>query len=73
MIVPTEQALSMPLCTADTLRRIARVELRVLTGLLKLRACRENVPVAIPPVPAAKWVLGEKAASSDEVSGLLVS
>jgi alkylation response protein AidB-like acyl-CoA dehydrogenase len=45
MIVPAEQALSMALCTADALGRGAP-ELRILTGLLKLRACRDNVVVA---------------------------
>jgi hypothetical protein len=46
LLVPAEQALSMALCTADALGRGAREELRVLTGLLKLRACRDNVVVA---------------------------
>jgi acyl-CoA dehydrogenase len=46
LLVPTEQALSMALCTADALGRGARDELRLLTGLLKLRACRDNVAVA---------------------------
>jgi alkylation response protein AidB-like acyl-CoA dehydrogenase len=46
MLVPAEQALSMALCTADALGRGARDELRILTGLLKLRACRDNVAVA---------------------------
>lgn len=46
MLVPAEQALSMALCTADALGRGAREELRILTGLLKLRACRDNVVVA---------------------------
>jgi alkylation response protein AidB-like acyl-CoA dehydrogenase len=44
--VPTEQALSMALCTADALGRGATDELRILTGLLKLRACRDNIAVA---------------------------
>ena len=52
MIVPTEQALSMSMCTADALGRNAREELRILTGLLKLRACRDNVPVAIGAMEA---------------------
>jgi alkylation response protein AidB-like acyl-CoA dehydrogenase len=47
LIVPTEQALSMAMCTADAMARGARDELRILTGLVKLRACRDNVPVAI--------------------------
>jgi hypothetical protein len=46
MLVPAEQALSMALCTADALGRGAVSELRILTGLLKLRACRDNVVVA---------------------------
>ena len=52
MIVPTEQALSMSMCTADALGRNARDELRILTGLLKLRACRDNVPVAVGAMEA---------------------
>ena len=52
MIVPTEQALSMSMCTADALGRGAVQELRILTGLLKLRACRDNVPVAIGAMEA---------------------
>jgi hypothetical protein len=46
LMVPAEQALSMALCTADALSRGAPQELRILTGLLKLRACRDNVVVA---------------------------
>jgi acyl-CoA dehydrogenase len=46
LLVPAEQALSMALCTADALGRGATAELRILTGLLKLRACRDNVAVA---------------------------
>src|SRR6185312_11976823 len=42
LIVPAEQALSMAMCTADAMGRGAREELRILTGLLKLRACRDN-------------------------------
>ena len=52
LIVPTEQALSMSLCTADAMGRGARDELRILTGLLKLRACRDNVPVAVGALEA---------------------
>ncbi len=52
MIVPTEQALSMSMCTADALGRNARDELRILTGLLKFRACRDNVPVAVGAMEA---------------------
>jgi acyl-CoA dehydrogenase len=46
LIVPTEQALSMAFRTADAMGRGAAAELRILTGLLKLRACRDNVAVA---------------------------
>ncbi|WP_428486059.1 acyl-CoA dehydrogenase family protein [Rhodopila sp.] len=46
LMVPAEQALSMAFCTADALGRGATEELRILTGLLKLRACRDNVTVA---------------------------
>jgi acyl-CoA dehydrogenase len=52
MLVPAEQALSMALCTADALGRGAREELRILTGLLKLRACRDNVVVATAAMEA---------------------
>lgn len=52
MIVPAEQALSMAFCAADAMGRAqagsadAEAELRILTPLLKLRACRDNVTVA---------------------------
>jgi acyl-CoA dehydrogenase len=52
MLVPAEQALSMALCTADALGRGAQEELRILTGLLKLRACRDNVFVATAAMEA---------------------
>jgi acyl-CoA dehydrogenase len=52
MLVPAEQALSMALGTADALGRGAREELRILTGLLKLRACRDNVTVATAAMEA---------------------
>jgi alkylation response protein AidB-like acyl-CoA dehydrogenase len=52
MLVPTEQALSMTFATADALDRGATAELRILTGLLKLRACRDNVPVATAAMEA---------------------
>ena len=45
LLVRAEQSLSMALCAADALGRGA-AELRILTGLLKLRACRDNVVVA---------------------------
>jgi alkylation response protein AidB-like acyl-CoA dehydrogenase len=50
--VPTEQALSMFLFAASTMDRAnagskdAESILRILTPLLKFRACRDNVPVA---------------------------
>ncbi|HET6307480.1 MAG TPA: acyl-CoA dehydrogenase family protein [Rhodopila sp.] len=52
MLVPAEQALSMAFCTADALGRGASEELRLLTGLLKLRACRDNVTVATAAMEA---------------------
>ena len=45
LLVPAEQALSMALCTADAMGR-GDPALRILTGLLKLRACRDNIAVA---------------------------
>jgi acyl-CoA dehydrogenase len=45
LLVRAEQSLSMALCAADALGHGA-AELRILTGLLKLRACRDNVVVA---------------------------
>jgi acyl-CoA dehydrogenase len=50
--VPSEQALSMFLFTASTMDRAnagskeAESSLRILTPLLKFRACRDNIPVA---------------------------
>src|SRR6202047_4463967 len=50
--VPTEQSLSMFLFTASTMDRTnagskdAESRLRILTPLLKFRACRDNIPVA---------------------------
>ena len=50
--VPTEQALSMFLFAADAMDRAnagskhAESVLRILTPLLKFRACRDNIPVA---------------------------
>jgi len=46
LIVLAEQALSMAFAAADAMGRGAAAELRILTGLLKLRACRDNVAVA---------------------------
>ena len=68
LIVPTEQALSMSMCTADALGRNARAELRILTGLLKFRACRDNVPVAV----GALEVRGGNGAIEDWVNPRLV-
>jgi acyl-CoA dehydrogenase len=52
VLVPAEQALSMAFCTADAMGRGATAELRILTGLLKLRACRDNVVVATAAMEA---------------------
>ncbi len=68
LIVPTEQALSMSFCTADAMGRGAKEELRILTGLLKLRACRDNVPVAV----GAMEVRGGNGAIEDWVNPRLV-
>lgn len=52
LMVPTEQALSMALYTADTLEKAgdgdetAEGLLRILTPLLKFRTCRDNIAVA---------------------------
>lgn len=52
LMLPTEAALSMVMATADTMRRAsegdatARTALRLLTPLLKLRTCRDNITVA---------------------------
>jgi acyl-CoA dehydrogenase len=52
LMVPTEQALSMALFTADAMGRAnagsaeAELLLRLLTPLLKFRACRDNIKVA---------------------------
>jgi len=52
LMVPTEQALSMALFTADAMGRAnagwaeAELLLRLLTPLLKFRACRDNIAVA---------------------------
>ncbi len=52
LLVPAEQALSVAFCTADAMGRGATAELRILTGLLKLRACRDNVVVATAAMEA---------------------
>ncbi|MHB8267944.1 acyl-CoA dehydrogenase family protein [Bradyrhizobium sp.] len=52
LIVPTEQALSMAMFAASSMDRAnagaadAQSLLRILTPLLKFRACRDNIPVA---------------------------
>ena len=52
LMVPTEQALSMALFTADAMGRAnagsaeAELLLRLLTPLIKFRACRDNIAVA---------------------------
>jgi alkylation response protein AidB-like acyl-CoA dehydrogenase len=52
ILLPTEQALSMFVHTADVMHRAeqgdvkAQIELRILTPLLKFRACRDNIKVA---------------------------
>jgi acyl-CoA dehydrogenase len=52
ILVPTEQALSMAMLTARTMDKSAAGDnqaqalLRILTPMLKLRACRDNIPVA---------------------------
>ena len=49
LMLPTEAALSMVMATADTMRlanegdATARSALRLLTPLLKLRTCRDNI------------------------------
>jgi acyl-CoA dehydrogenase len=52
LLLPAEQALSIAFCTADAMGRGATEELRILTGLLKLRACRDNVVVATAAMEA---------------------
>ena len=52
IMLPTEAALSMCLATADVMARsysgdkVAKTALRLLTPLLKLRTCRDNITVA---------------------------
>ncbi len=52
LMIPTECALSVAMCAADAMQRVdagdvaAENELRLLTPLLKLRACRDNITVA---------------------------
>jgi hypothetical protein len=44
--VPTEQALSVAIAAAVAMTRGDEAQLRILTPLVKYRACRDNVPVA---------------------------
>lgn len=46
LMLPTEQALSMAVAAAMALTRGDTAQLRILTPLLKYRACRDNVTVA---------------------------
>jgi acyl-CoA dehydrogenase len=52
ILVPAEQALSMAMLTASTMDReqsgdnVAAALLRILTPLIKLRACRDNIRIA---------------------------
>ncbi len=46
LMVPTEQALSVAMAAALAMSRGDEPQLRILTALVKYRACRDNVPVA---------------------------
>jgi acyl-CoA dehydrogenase len=46
LMVPTEQALSVVIAAAVAMTRGDEAQLRILTPLVKYRACRDNVPVA---------------------------
>ena len=46
LLLPTEQALSMALFTADAMAAGREDLLRILTPLIKFRACRDNIKVA---------------------------
>jgi hypothetical protein len=46
LMVPTEQALSVAIAAAVAMTRGDEAQLRILTPLVKYRACRDNVPVA---------------------------
>jgi alkylation response protein AidB-like acyl-CoA dehydrogenase len=46
LMVPTEQALSVAFAAALAMTRGDEAHLRILTALVKYRACRDNVPVA---------------------------
>src|SRR3546814_16827402 len=69
LTTPTEQALSMSMFTAATLEAAQKGDLaaakllRILTPLLKFRACRDNIRVPTPAMemrggngPIAAWV-----------------
>jgi acyl-CoA dehydrogenase len=74
LIVPTEQALSMAMCAAaimgeaDAGSAKAADVLRILTPLVKFRACRDNVPVAT----GAMEVRGGNGYIEEWVNGRLV-
>lgn len=46
LMLPTEQALSVSVAAAVAMTRGDEAQLRILTPLVKYRACRDNVPVA---------------------------
>ncbi len=46
LMLPTEQALSVSIAAAVAMTRNDAAQLRILTPLVKYRACRDNVPVA---------------------------
>ena len=74
IMVPTEQALSAMLFTAATMEKAqagdkaAERRLRILTPLIKFRACRDNIPVAT----AAMEVRGGNGFIEDWVNARLV-
>ncbi|HML07697.1 MAG TPA: acyl-CoA dehydrogenase family protein [Xanthobacteraceae bacterium] len=46
LMLPTEQALSVSVAAAVAMSKNDEAQLRILTPLVKYRACRDNVPVA---------------------------
>jgi alkylation response protein AidB-like acyl-CoA dehydrogenase len=46
LMLPTEQALSVAVAAAVAMTKGDEAQLRILTALVKYRACRDNVPVA---------------------------
>jgi acyl-CoA dehydrogenase len=46
LMLPTEQALSVAVAAAVAMANDDEAQLRILTALVKYRACRDNVPVA---------------------------